>query len=477
MANEKKPVPLLPGSTEPEMIGTVGELLNRWRDRIVRSLPKYIDPERFVRIVLTTLRQNEFLQKCSPESIIGSVMEAAADGLELDGVEAAMVPYWNKDLGSFEAQYQPMYQGLLKVCRRSGEILAVHAHEVYEGDVFRVQYGSHPEVSHEPRWETSDEEKITHWYVVFDLKSGGQQCEIMPRAEMLDHRKHSRSFQREKNSPWKTNLKMMGRKTVLRRGMKLVPTDDHAREVVARDDQRELVLEAVPIEAMAPAPQKQPPALEAAKTLFGEVARWFRHTGADDPKGEATKVLRSAVPKESMVEWDGEDVVAARTAFDALVRKGPAEPPAAAAEAPPPAPPPAAAAGETTAPPKQDAPEAPPEPPPAAHAEDAFVEKPTAAPPAPKDEPPAKLAGKRGLEGAAKAMRRWCSEVGVDDPSSQEAFIDRYWRELGAPDADHVPEALFDRVRKAADTEDTFKVFAREWARETAAAPTEGGAA
>jgi hypothetical protein len=37
--------------------------------------------------------------------------------------------------------------------------------------------------------------------------------------------------------------------------------------------------------------------------------------------------------------------------------------------------------------------------------------------------------------------------------------------------------ALFDRVRKAGDTEDPFKCFAREWARVTAAAPTEGVAA
>ncbi len=470
---EKKSMPLLPGSTEPEIVGTIGELLNRFKDRIVKSLPRYIDPERFTRIVLTTLRQNEFLQKCSVESIVGAVMEAAADGLELDGVEAAMVPYWNKELGTFEAQYQEMYQGLLKEMRRSGEIVAIHAHEVYEGDLFKVTYGSHPEIVHEAKWEKTTDDAITHWYAVFDLKTGGQQFDVMTRDEMLRHRERSKSFQREKNSPWKTDLKMMGRKTILRRGMKLCPTDDHAREVLARSEQRDVVFEVVPIDTAPPADKKQPPALEAAKTLFGEVTRWFRHTGADDPKSDATKLLRAAVPKESMVDWNDQDVVQAREQFVAYTRKPPTAAKPREAEAPPPDPP-------AEAPPKD---QEPPPPQPA----DAFVEPPptpavppTDPPKEPKEKKPAKLAEKRDLSGAAKAMRRWCAEVDVEDPSTQEDYIERYWRELGAEDGQHVTEELFGKVRRAGDTEEVFKVLVRGWAddaRKAAAGGTEGGEA
>ena len=230
----------LPGAVEPEAVVQVGSLLARWRSKILQALPKYIDPERFTRIVLTTIRQTPVLQKCSVESIMGAVMEAAADGLELDGVDAAMVPYWSDELHCFEAQYQSMFQGLLRLCRRSEEVKAVHAHEVYQGDRFEVRLGSKPEIEHVPAWLGKDDGDITHFYVVFDLANGAQQFEVMTRAQVETIMKRSKSYQKKgAKSAWGTDFGMMGRKTVLRRGMKYAPTDDHAKEVASRDERRE----------------------------------------------------------------------------------------------------------------------------------------------------------------------------------------------------------------------------------------------
>lgn len=454
----------LPGAVEPEAVVQVGSLLARWRSKILQALPKYIDPERFTRIVLTTIRQNPILQKCSVESIMGAVMEAAADGLELDGVDAAMVPYWSDELHCFEAQYQAMYQGLLRLCRRSENVKAIHAHEVYEGDVFRVALGSKPYIDHEPQWQNSSDDKITHLYVVFDFKDGAQQFEIMTREQTEVIMKRSKSYQKKgAKSAWGTDFGMMGRKTVLRRGMKYAPTDDHVREVASRDERREFTSTAEVAQDGVLEQPRQSPALEQAKMLFGEVKKWCRATGESDPQGAATKLLRAAVEKDSMIEWTEGDVVAARQHFEEASRPKAQEQAAkkpkgktAAKDEPPPEEPPA--------PEPPSGGEDPAAPSPAGEQAAMFGEGlPPKAAEETKPEKPVEYAKPKDIEAAIKAMRRWCSNIGVDAPPDQDAIVVLFWREMGAPDLDHVPAAVFAKVRKASDTEDTFKVVARAW--------------
>ncbi|MEN6368072.1 MAG: recombinase RecT [Thermotogota bacterium] len=458
----------LPGAVEPEAVVQVGSLLARWRSKILQALPKYIDPERFTRIVLTTIRQTPVLQKCSVESIMGAVMEAAADGLELDGVDAALVPYWNSELRCFEAQYQAMYQGLLRLCRRSVNVKAIHAHEVYEGDVFRVALGSSPSIVHEPQWLNSSDDKISHVYVVFDFKDGAQQFEIMTREQIETIMKRSKSYQKKgAESAWGTSFGMMARKTVLRRGMKYAPTDDHSKEVAFRDERREFTSTAEVVQDGVLEQPRQSPALEQAKILFGEVRKWCRATGEADPQGAATKLLRDAVEKDSMIEWTEQDVVAARQRFEEASRpkaqeqtaKKPKAKPSAKDEAPPEEPP----APE----PQGDGPEPAHEPvtPEAAGEQPAMFGEGTQpkAEEKPRPSKPTEYAKPKEIEAAVKAMRRWCADIGADAPPDQDAIVVQFWREMGAPDLDHVPAEVFAKVRKASDTEDTFKVVARSW--------------
>src|SRR4051794_30121321 len=59
--------------------------------------------DRFKRIFVTTLNENPDLLRCSPRSLLQCAMRAAQDGLDLDGREAAIVPF--KDGGEVIAQY------------------------------------------------------------------------------------------------------------------------------------------------------------------------------------------------------------------------------------------------------------------------------------------------------------------------------------------------------------------------------------
>lgn len=89
---------------------TVVQELERVKPFIAESLPAQMNPERFARLALTTLRKTPKLQQTSPESFVGALYTAAALGLEpgTNG-EAYLVPYGR------ETQLIVGYQGLAKL--------------------------------------------------------------------------------------------------------------------------------------------------------------------------------------------------------------------------------------------------------------------------------------------------------------------------------------------------------------------------
>src|SRR6185295_7827853 len=99
-----------------ELAKSAHGLLESLKSSIRQVLPKHLTPERMAMIAFTAMRQNPELMKCSRESIIGSIMTASILGLEPSGPlgHGALIPYKG------ECQFQPMYQGLLDLARRSG---------------------------------------------------------------------------------------------------------------------------------------------------------------------------------------------------------------------------------------------------------------------------------------------------------------------------------------------------------------------
>ena len=62
-----------------------------------KALPSHMNPERLVRIALTTLRLNPELYNCSPESFLGALFQSAQLGLEpnIEG-QAYILPFNNR---------------------------------------------------------------------------------------------------------------------------------------------------------------------------------------------------------------------------------------------------------------------------------------------------------------------------------------------------------------------------------------------
>lgn len=220
---------------------TVNEYLKRMAPEIQRALPKHMDADRLARVALTTIRTNPKLLNCSIESLMGAVMQSAQLGLEPNMIgHCYIIPYGN------EAQFQIGYRGMIDLARRSGNILSIAAHEVYENDYFKLQYGLEDRLEHIP-WHIREDKKFTEsghvkgFYMVAKFRDGGHQIHYMPRGEIDAHRDRSQGYKaamkyHKTDNPWLTDYVEMGKKTVVRSAWKWLPISIELMKAVEADE-------------------------------------------------------------------------------------------------------------------------------------------------------------------------------------------------------------------------------------------------
>jgi len=182
--------------------------------------------ERLISTTKNALVRNPDLYKCTPASIVKACMNAAQDGLVIDGREAALVMFGDS------AQYMPMYRGLLKLAYNTGKLASIEVYLVYEKEVnegkFRYIAGTEPKIVHEPIF-MGDRGSIVAAYAVAKLTNGGIVQELMT----IDELEAVRSKSRGKNGPWsdeKVGKPEMYKKTVLKRTCKRLPFSTESRE-------------------------------------------------------------------------------------------------------------------------------------------------------------------------------------------------------------------------------------------------------
>lgn len=208
-------------------------LLQRMAPEIKRAVPKHVNPDRMVRIALTTLRMNAALMKCSPASFLGCVMSAAQLGLEIGGpfAHAYLVPY------KTECTLIISYRGMLELARRSCLVSAIYAYEVREGDEFRYTLGLTPTLTHVPSNDPRREEKkISHVYAVAKLKDGEPIFIVLTWAQVLTYRNRSRA---KDSGPWVTDTAAMALKTAVRRLFTWIPQSSEMATAAQLDEAAE----------------------------------------------------------------------------------------------------------------------------------------------------------------------------------------------------------------------------------------------
>lgn len=210
--------------------GGLPDLLQKMVPEIARAVPKHVNPDRMVRIALTSLRMNADLMQCTPASFLGSVMSAAQLGLEIGGPMALayLIPYKK------ECTLIVSYRGMMNLARRSGMVTAIYAYDVREGDKFSYQLGLNPNITHEPSEDPAREDKaLTHVYAVAKLKDGEPLFTVLTKAQVEKYRQRSRAANA---GPWVTDYTAMALKTAVRRLFTWLPQSAEMALAAAIDE-------------------------------------------------------------------------------------------------------------------------------------------------------------------------------------------------------------------------------------------------
>lgn len=209
-------------------LAAVQSTLDTMADKFKKALPPHIDVDKFISAGKLALHDNPKLIDLDRNSLYKTFLKAAQDGLLLDGVEAAAVPYQS------QVNYLPMVGGVIKVMHNSKLIKTICAEVVYENDLFDYELGSNPHITHKPLI-TGDRGKPVCVYAIAVTTNQGEFYEIMNMDEIEKCRQVSRGSSNP-NSPWVKWPDQMRKKTVIHRIAKRLPKNDAINSVVRIED-------------------------------------------------------------------------------------------------------------------------------------------------------------------------------------------------------------------------------------------------
>lgn len=236
-----------PATTAPKQTAadTVRAMLDKSKGQIAAALPKFMDMPRFLRVAMTSIQRNPKLLECAPVTLVGAIIQSAQLGLELDGIlgHAYLVPFYNGKKSRLEVQFIAGYKGLIALVRRSDQMSGIEARVVHEKDTFRYTYGMDATIEHIPDKDANPGEAIA-FYAIARMKDGNAQFEVMSRTDVEKVMKRSPSKDKEGNpvGPWKSDFEEMGKKTVIRRLVKVLPVTIEAQKAVHLDERADLGL-------------------------------------------------------------------------------------------------------------------------------------------------------------------------------------------------------------------------------------------
>jgi recombination protein RecT len=213
---------------------TIRALLEKSKGQIAMALPKHLNADRIVRVAMTSVQRTPELLKCDPISLVAAVIQSSQLGLEPDGIlgHAYLIPFNNTKKGRMEVQFIPGYKGLIDLARRSGQVVSIGAHVVFENEPFKLIYGYDEKLDHEPL-PPSKRGARKGVYAVARLKDGSVHFEWLWAEEVEDIKNGSKA---RNFGPWKTHEDEMWRKTAIRRLAKYLPLSVEFAKAAAADE-------------------------------------------------------------------------------------------------------------------------------------------------------------------------------------------------------------------------------------------------
>ncbi len=213
---------------EPKTVRALIES-DKFRSSVASILPAHLTPERFARIAIAATTRTPKLAECDPATVLQCLMTLSQFGLEPDGRNAHLIPFWNNQKKGYDCQLIIDYKGLAALAKRSGQVSYVHADSVCEEDVFEFNKGV--VVKHEVNFR-KDRGKAYAYYAMVRFKDGTEQAACMTEAEVKKIQARSRAGD---SGPWKSDFSEMAKKTVFRRLSKWLELSPEFRDALEKD--------------------------------------------------------------------------------------------------------------------------------------------------------------------------------------------------------------------------------------------------
>jgi len=286
---------------KPSPLATIRDMMVAKKNQFAVALPKLIDPARFMRVVMTTIKADGNLLDCTPDSLFRAVLASAQVGLEPDPVlgHAYLIPFWNNKRGVREAQFLIGYKGLIELARRSGQVISISAQVVYDADEFEFNYGLESDtLSHKPKLGNEDRGAPKAVWAKAVLKDGGRAFEVMSVADVEKIRKMSKAGD---FGPWKDHWDEMARKTAVRKLAKYLPLSPEFQRAAAIDEALELGHSADQIFAELEVLDDE----QSDQTEQGAVESTGTQGKLDDLKNKAAAVKGSQTPEDGATPETG----------------------------------------------------------------------------------------------------------------------------------------------------------------------------
>lgn len=212
-------------------IENVKQLFATMAPKLAKVLPKHLSAERLVQVSVACITRTPALLDATPQSLMHAVMQCAELGLEPASSlgEAYLVPFRRKVKGSnperwiTEVTFIPGYRGLVSLARRSGVVTDIESQLVREGDFFKYERGIELVLRHKPKPGATYNRPIVAAYMIAHMRHTKRpHVEVMWFDEIEAIRKRSQTG-KDGGGPWGTDYGEMARKTVVRRGVKMLP--------------------------------------------------------------------------------------------------------------------------------------------------------------------------------------------------------------------------------------------------------------
>ena len=223
-------------STQALTVSNPGELLKflqKSRSAIGMALPKHLNPDRMMRLALTSFSTTPALRQCTPTSILASIIVASQLGLE-PGIagQGYLIPYKG------QCTFVPGWQGLVGLLNNTGRATAWTG-AVFEGDTWVFELGSAPKCQHVPGPNYGDTDKL-QWVYACGKVNGSEQpvIEAWPISRVWKHRdKFNKVGSRHYSF---ANEEMYARKVVLLQVLKYMPRSIELNNAIAASDAAEM---------------------------------------------------------------------------------------------------------------------------------------------------------------------------------------------------------------------------------------------